>query len=64
MKCRGELKIGDRVLALLTLGYVVGYSSDDPNRVWVALDTDVMQSFHFAECYHERDVVVRDEAAT
>lgn len=64
MKCRGELKIGDRVLALLTWGYVVGYSSDDPNRVWVALDTNVMQSFHFAECYHERDVVVMDEAAT
>lgn len=57
MKCRGELRIGDRVLALLAWGYVVGYSSEDQNHVWVALDTNFMQSFHFAECYHERDVV-------
>lgn len=54
-------KQGDRVLALLTWGWVLGRSEYDSERLLVHLDTGYIQSFHWAECYHQRNVIVRDE---
>jgi len=54
---RDKFKPGDRVVALLTWGWVVGPSEYDADRILVALDTGYIQSFHWAECYAEKDVV-------
>ena len=55
---RSDFKIGDRVLALLTWGIVVGYCEKDAERLKVLLDTNRLETFHWAECRHERNVVV------
>ena len=56
-----DFKPGDRVLALLTWGMALGLCDYDADRLLVYLDTGFIQSFHWAECYHQRDVVIRDE---
>lgn len=56
-----DYKPGDRVLALITWGSVLGPCEHDADRLLVHLDTGYIQSFHWAECYHECDVAVRDE---
>jgi hypothetical protein len=56
-------KRGDRVLALLTWGWVLDQSEYDGQRLLVHLDTGHIQSFHWAECHHKRNVVVLDEQA-
>jgi hypothetical protein len=53
---RDKFKPGDRVLALLTWGWVIG-PGDHPEYILVALDTGFIQAFHWAECYAEADVV-------
>jgi hypothetical protein len=53
---RDKFKPGDRVLALLTWGWVIG-PGDHPEYILVALDTGFIQAFHWAECYAKADVV-------
>ncbi len=45
------------MLALMTWGHVLAKSEFDSQRLLVHLDTGFIQSFHWAECYHERDVI-------
>jgi hypothetical protein len=53
---RDKFKPGDRVVALLTWGWVIG-PGDHAEYILVALDTGFIQAFHWAECYAEADVV-------
>lgn len=57
MSSRDKFKPGDRVVALLTWGWVVGPSDYNSDYILVALDTGYIQSFHWAKCYAEKDVV-------
>jgi hypothetical protein len=52
-----DYKPGDRVLAILTWGHVLSKCPFDSQRLLVHLDTGFIQSFHWAECYAEKDVV-------
>lgn len=57
-----DFKKGDVVLALLTWGWVLGPCKYDSERIVVHLATGFIETFHWAECYHQRDVVIREEA--
>lgn len=56
-----DFQKGDVVLALLTWGWVLGPCECDSDRIVVHLATGFIQTFHWAECYHQRDVVIQDE---
>lgn len=58
-KCCDDYKPGDRVLAVITWGHVLSKSQFDSQRLLVHLDAGFIQSFHWAECYHECDVIVK-----
>jgi hypothetical protein len=53
---RDKFKPGDRVVAGIHWGYVVGQCPHDASRIWVTLDIGEMRSYHWAECYAEADV--------
>lgn len=53
---REKFKPGDRVLAGLDWGRVIGHSEWHADYVYVHADSGFMRAYHWAECYHERDV--------